>query len=220
MNKELISQAVAHRLGEVRARASQLQPDRFGEMGEFVSAVRNMFLNVLAADRKSFGSPAVAEHWLDADGDCLDSLRRCSLGEVLPTRPAPHPPVKGFLRDLKHTVRHRAPLFKLLIERYAYATNFSFPAEDDVREFVLMRLMVADRARIEDASIANVDSDDLLLKLNLVAIAAAATADLRFLDALNYYYELLPATWYPDAENGWLLASYLALYARALMFWS
>lgn len=220
MNKELISQAVAHRFAEVRARASQLQPDRFGEMGEFVSAVRDMLLNFRAADRRSFDSPAVTEHWLDADGGCLDSLRKFSLGEALQTRPAPHPPVERFLQDLKHTVRHRAPLFKLLVERYAYAANFSFPAEDDVREYVLMRLMVADRARIEDASIANVNGNDLLLKLNLVAIAAAATTDLRFLDALNYYYELLPATWYPDVENGWLVASYLALYARALMFWS
>ena len=220
MNKELISQAVAHRSEEVCARGSQLQPDRFGEMGEFVSAARNTLLNFRAADRESSGSPVVGEYWLDADGDCLDSLRKFSLGEVLPTWPGPHPPVEGFLQDLKHTVRHRAPLFKLLIERYAYAPNFSFGPEDDVREFVLMRLMVADRARIEDASIANVDSNDLLLKLNLVAIHAAATTDLRFLDALNYYYELLPATWYPDVENGWLVTSYLALYARALMFWS
>ena len=220
MNKELISQAVAHRLGEVCARASQLQPDRFGEVGEFVSAVRKMLLNFRAADRKSFGSPAVTESWLDADGDCLDSLRKCSLGEALPTRPARHPPVEAFLQDLKQTAKRREPLFKLFVARYAYAPNFSFPAEDDVREYVLMQLMVADRARIEDASIANVDGNDLLLKLNLVANHAAATTDLRFLDALNYYYELLPATWYPDVENEWLLASYLALYARALMFWS
>ena len=220
MNKELISQAVAHRLGEVCTRAGQLQPDRFGEMGEFVSAVRGMLLNFRAAERKSFGSPAVGEHWLDADGDCLDSLRKFSLGEAWQTRPAPQPPIEDFLQDLKQTAKHREPLFKFLVERYAYAPNFSFPAEDDVREYVLMRLMVADRARIEDASIANIDGNDLLLKLNLVAIHAAATTDLRFLDALNYYYELLPATWFPDAENGWLVASYLALYARALTFWS
>ncbi len=220
MNKELISQAVAHRFGGVCARGSQLQPDRFGEMGEFVSAVRNTLLNFRAADRKSFGSPAFAEYWLDADGDCLDSIRKFSLGEALQTRPARHPPVEGFLQELEQTVKHREQLCKLLVERYAYAPNFSFPAEDDVREFVLMRLMVADRARIEEASIASVEGNDLLLKLNLVAIHAAATTDLRFLDALNYYYELLPATWHPDAENGWLVASYLALYARALMSWS
>jgi hypothetical protein len=219
MNNELISQAVAHRLEEVCGRASQLQPDRFGEMGEFVSAVRGMLLDFRAAEPKSFGAAAVAEHWLDADGGCLDSLRKFSLGEALPTRPVPHPPVEGFLQDLKQTAKQREPLFSLLVERYAYASNFSFPAENDVREYLLMRLMVADRARIEDASIANLDGNDLLLKLNLVAIHAAATTDLRFVDALNYYYELLPATWYPDVENGWLVASYLALYARALMFW-
>ena len=59
-----------------------------------------------------------------------------------------------------------------------------------------------------------VNSDDLLLRLNLCALYASRASDLRFLDALNYYYELLPAGWQPRGRNPWLLASYLALYAR------
>ena len=52
--------------------------------------------------------------------------------------------------------------------------------------------------------------------LSLVAISAAGTTDLRFLDALNYYYELLPSIGLPGAQHHWLLVSYLTLYAMAL----
>jgi len=43
---------------------------------------------------------------------------------------------------------------------------------------------------------------------------------LRFLDALNYYYELLPTKWYVRADlQAALFASYFALYARSLAAW-
>ena len=64
-----------------------------------------------------------------------------------------------------------------------------------------------------------VESSDLWLKLNLVAVYALRVPDLRFLDALNYYYELLPMTWQPQTQHDWLHISYLALYARALAAW-
>ena len=79
-----------------------------------------------------------------------------------------------------------------------------------------MRLMAHDRARVEGRSIASVDADDLLLKLNLVAVHSRETDDLRFLDALNYYYELLPTNWVPRARHVSLVVSFLGLYARAL----
>jgi len=62
------------------------------------------------------------------------------------------------------------------------------------------------------------DVDDLLLKLNLIAINASVSPDLRYLDALNYYYELLPAGWYPESPQNWLRVSFLTFYARALEF--
>jgi hypothetical protein len=80
--------------------------------------------------------------------------------------------------------------------------------------------MANDRARIEKNSVSAVASADLLLRLNLIAVHAARTPDLRFLDALNYYYELLPDGWQPkDAQHYRLLISYFALYARALAAW-
>jgi hypothetical protein len=76
---------------------------------------------------------------------------------------------------------------------------------------------VQDRAIVEHDSPQGVDADDLLLRLNLISIHAASTTDLRFLDALNYYYELLPSKWSPESRHPWMWASYLALYSRALM---
>jgi len=55
-----------------------------------------------------------------------------------------------------------------------------------------------------------------LLKLNLISVHASTAIDLRFLDALNYYYELLPVTVFPESQHAWLLISWFALYARAL----
>jgi hypothetical protein len=133
---------------------------------------------------------------------------------------APHPPVEEFLKQLKAKTSDRERLFASLTDRYAWPLNFSFAAESQIREYLLMRLMTTDRARIEKHSSARNDADDLLLKLNLVSVQACATTDLRFLDALNYYYELLPANWHPESESGWLMVSWLALYARALTAWS
>ena len=81
---------------------------------------------------------------------------------------------------------------------------------------MLERLMVADRARIEQGSLHLLHADDLLLRLNLIAIYASLTADLRYLDALNYYYELLPADWSPATPHSWLRVSFLNFYRRAL----
>ena len=76
--------------------------------------------------------------------------------------------------------------------------------------------MVADRSRIEQHELHLLDADDLLLRLNLIAIYASFTSDLRYLDALNYYYELMPQAWYPKSLHNWLRVSFLSFYVRAL----
>ncbi|MDH5790101.1 MAG: hypothetical protein OEZ27_05870, partial [Nitrospinota bacterium] len=58
--------------------------------------------------------------------------------------------------------------------------------------------------------------DELLLILNFVAVYAAGSSDLRFIDALNYYYERLPESWRPEGCHSWLWVSFYALYAKAL----
>lgn len=217
MNKELIAQAAGRRLAEVRERVSQLDPQRFGEMSAFVSSVQE-FMRTYNSEtlRKKPSSPAVSD-WVNAVTDFSTTLRLASTGKEIVTRRAAQPPLEPFLGKLKAKVVAREPIFDLLATRYVCPLNFSFPPDDEVREYLLLRLMSSDRARIEAESAAAVNTDDLLLKLNFVALHAAAADDLRFLDALNYYYELLPATWHPNAKNEWLLVSYLALYARALI---
>jgi hypothetical protein len=220
MNKELISKAAGRRLVEVRERVAQLDPQRFGEMSAFVSSVREILRSDNPACLKHQPASPAVSHWVDAVTDFFTTLRLISTGKEVVTRRAVPPPLEPFLEKLKANVVAREPMFDLLATRYICPLNFSFPPEDETREYVLMRLMSSDRARIEASSAAAVNPDDLLLKLNFVALHAAATDDLRFLDALNYYYELLPATWHPNAKNEWHLVSYLALYARALISWT
>lgn len=219
MNTDLISTAVARRLAEVCERLHELDPQTFGEMGFFATSVREALLNQPDGISKltRFAEP---EEWIAADSDCLTSIRMLALHGPKTMPRAPHPPADEFLNQLKVKTAAREPVFDLLAERYAWPLNFCFHLEEGVREYLLMRLMTADRTRIESDSAGAVNTDDLLLKLNLIAVHAATATDLRFLDALNYYYELLPANWYPESQRSWLLVSWLALYARALQSWS
>ena len=79
--------------------------------------------------------------------------------------------------------------------------------------------MVQDRARVESGAIEIAVDEDVLLKLNLLAVYAAQTDDLRYLDALNYYYELFAERGEDENQRSVLFASYLGLYARALDTW-
>ena len=215
MNKELISKAVARRLNELRERVNRFDPETFGDAGFFLTSVKELLLDYphRASGLTPFSAPA---EWVAADTDCLTSLRVLSLHGTKTMPHAAHPSPDEFVDELKVKSAARAPLFSLLTERYAWPLNFSFKADDEVREYLLMRLMTADRARIENNSASGVNTDDLLLKLNLISIHAATATDLRFLDALNYYYELLPVNWHSESPQGWLLISWFALYARAL----
>ena len=221
MRRELIASALAERFGELSGRiAARLAPEKFGEAEGFVSEVRERLLNASVADL-SKSVPEVDGHdaWMDAETDCLASLRALSLGHALQLRPGRPAPVDSFIEALTLSRRDPAERFRLLAERYACPLNFTLPSEDVAREHVLTRLMAQDRARVERESVEAAGADDLLLRLNLVALHASRASDLRFLDALNYYYELLPAGWQPRGRNLWLLASYFALYARALAVW-
>jgi hypothetical protein len=215
MNKELISTAVARRLNELRERVNRCDPEMFGDAGFFLTSVKELLFDHpnRASSLTPFTPPT---EWVAADTDCLTSLRILSLHGTKTMPRAPHPSPDDFLHQLKANTAAHEPLFASLAERYAWPLNFSFPAEDDIREFLLMRLMTADRARLETNSSGVVNTDDLLLKLNLISVHASSATDLRFLDALNYYYELLPVTLFPESQHEWLLISWFALYARAL----
>src|SRR5438876_8190172 len=186
MKRELISEVVTRRLVDVRERVETLDPHHYGELSKFVSGVKDGLLE--------YSPPAVPEAWLETNGDCLGSLRALSLGKSISAHEGPQAPVESFLQELRKAALKCRPFFDLIGERYRYPLNFSVPAEEAIREFILMRLMVSFRARIEKESIAAVDADDLLLLLNLVDDHPLKKTDLRIFDALIYYYEVMPAT--------------------------
>lgn len=217
MRERLISAALNERFEELRGGlVRRLAPESFGEAAPFVHEVRELLRRAAPADLKNSATPS---EWMESDADCLASLRALALDSPLTQRPAEPPAVEPFVNALNAARNDSAETSRLLTERYRWPLNFSLAGEEATRELVLARLMARDRARIEREGIERGAGPDLLLRLNLLAVHAARASDLRFLDALNYYYELAPAGWQPRAAQDWLLASYLALYARALATW-
>ncbi|MDQ3819303.1 MAG: hypothetical protein M3362_16725 [Acidobacteriota bacterium] len=215
--RELINDALRARFSELcDERVSHLRPETFGGMSWFVSRVREKLQSGAQIDIKNPGAKAI-DDWVESDADCLAYLRALALGEELQLRVSSRPSLDSFMGALRSARNNPERRFQLLAERYACPLNFSHTAEDAAREYLLMRLMSKERALLERKGIEAVESEDLLLKLNLVSLHAASVSDLRFLDALNYYYELLPAGWQPRGELAWLLVSYFALYARAIL---
>jgi hypothetical protein len=217
--RQLISNALRQRFIELCCdRISRLGHAEFTPVEEYVSELRERFHNAQPGNVKNCID--IPGAWMTSNTDCLTSLKSLSLGQPLHCHPGKHPPIDSFMTVLGEARDDPEASFRLLVERYACPVNFTLPGEVAVREYVLTRLMVHARARIEKHGVLGADVDDLLLKLNLLAVQATLTTDLRFLDALNYYYELLPSTWYPTSRHNWLLVSYLGLYARALVYLS
>src|SRR5262252_6806912 len=216
---ELIANALRARLTDLcTRRAGQLAPENFKEAAPFVSEVRQQLLPASPQTLIDLLPAAPGDVWLDADTKCLASLQALALGRLSSCKPGVRPPLAPFLQELQTERRNPSRRFELLNERYSCPVSFGCAAESEIREHVLERLMVQDRANIRAFTENRVPSDDLLLKLNLIAVNAQLTDDLRFLDALNYYYDLLTAEWIPSAHHPWLLTSYLRLYAGALAF--
>ena len=213
--QEIITKALRQRYAEVCKSASQPAPDVFGELTGFVSDLRKQL--VAGLEGQQFKRWTAPKTWFRSSYESLAAIRLLATdGEIECIEV--EPPVSTFFNDLQASTRDPYQRFQLLTMRYRHPLNIAAPSEEEVREHLLERLMVSDRARLEQNSLPGLDADDLLLKLNLIAIHASLTYDLRYLDALNYYYELLPATWYPDSPQNWLRVSFLTFYVRALAF--
>jgi len=102
----------------------------------------------------------------------------------------------------------------VLCDRYRCPLNIGAASESGVAEELLRQLMVPDRAKLETGD--EFDADFVLLKLNLVGIRAMITRDLRFLDALNYFYELPHRSLTPMRTSPRFLAFWLCIYAQLL----
>src|SRR5215212_4173021 len=194
--------------------ASQPLPNVFGELTDFVSRLREQL--VTAVDGKQFRKWAAPTSWFASSCDSLTAIRALAVDEPVECIEAAPPDEPGFFEELHASMRQPQRRFELLATRYLHPLNVAAASEHRVREHLLERLMVADRSRIEQHSLHRLNADDLLLRLNLIAIYASLSNDLRYLDALNYYYELLPSAWYPESPHSWLRVSFLNLYVRAL----
>lgn len=220
LRRELISKALRRRFEEVCGeRIAKLSPREFGEREPFVSEVIDRFANASYQQVRELTPDVFLDTWMASSTDCLTSLSSLALGKPLQLQPATHPSIATFLEDLNEARRDPDRSFHLLVERYAYPLNFGLRAESPVQEHLLTRLMSYSRTRVKRDGIATTEVADLLLKLNLIAINASLTTDLRFLDALNYYYELLPTDRQQNMQHNSLPVSYFALYAQALAAW-
>jgi len=151
--------------------------------------------------------------WFESRSDSLTAIHALAADEPVECIETAPPDEQDFFNELQASIRDPQQRFELLTMRYLHPLNVAAASEHRVREHLLERLMVADRSRIEQHSLHLLNPNDLLLRLNLIAIYASFTTDLRYLDALNYYYELLPSDWSP---NNSLRMSFLNFYLRAL----
>jgi hypothetical protein len=211
--QQIIANALRQRCGQVCKTASQSVPNAFGEMSNFVAHLQEQFV---AAPKRQFSKWKAPETWFESKGDSLAAIRTLAADKQLEWKATEPPQASGFFRDLQAATREPHRRFDLLTTRYLHPLNVAAPSDQGIREHLLESLMVADRARIERHSLHLLDPDDLLLRLNLIAINASLSDDLRYLDALNYFYELLPGTWYPESPHNWLRVSFLIFYVRAL----
>ena len=176
-------------------------------------ALRQRYDEVRKTASQPFSKWSAPVAWFESRGDSLSAIRALAADEEVECIEARPPDESGFFDDLQACIREPQRRFELLTSRYLHPFNIGAPSEHRIREHLLERLMVADRARIEQHSLHLLNAGDLLLRLNLIAIYASFTSELRYLDALNYYYELLPADWSP---NNSLRLSFLNFYLRAL----
>lgn len=183
-------------------------------MTDFVSRLREQL--VAAVDGQQFGKWTGPNTWLVSRCDSLTAIRALAAGELVECIEAVPPDESVFFDELQASIREPQRRFELLTTRYLHPLNVAVSSEQRIREHLLERLMVADRSRLEQHSLHLLNADDLLLRLNLIAIYASFTSDLRYLDALNYYHELLPSAWYPESPHNWLRVSFLSFYLRAL----
>jgi hypothetical protein len=206
---ELIVDALRMRLLQVRAEAKSILPAAFGEFRDDVAGMVEVLVH-----GKLEPTVALPTEWLVSDDDCFTCLKGLSVGETVSTRPA-IPPGDDLLSLLKSTRKDPLAQFQLLTSHYAFPLNFALSSEERVREYVLGRVMTQHRSSIEGAVV--VDNEDLCLCLNLLAVNALFTTDLRYLDALNYFYEKSPARTALQSDRSLLKVSYLVLYATALV---
>lgn len=155
---------------------------------------------------------AVTLGWMNCDASFTDNLRAMALAHNVERRLSETGPEPLSLANFNQLPGNER--IDVLCERYRCPLNIGLPSESDVAEELLRQLMVPDRAKLEEGK--EFDVDFVLLKLNLVGVRAMMTRDLRYLDALNYFYELPRRSLLRLRANPRFLAFWLCTYAQLL----
>ena len=150
--------------------------------------------------------------WMNCEATFLDCLCAIALARKVEYQPSDTSPPRLLFRDPNKLSTNER--FRALCDRYRCPLNIGLPSESDVAEELLRQLMVQDREKLVAGG--EFDVDMVLLKLNLVGVRAMITRDLRFLDALNYFYELPHRSLVRLRPSPRLLAFWLCLYAQLL----
>jgi hypothetical protein len=226
--KALVREALSHRLHEVwterlpaltRRTFGPDAPRELGELKALASVTAEASLGAsLYQEPSEKGAPP------SNSPDFNEELIRLALGREScgpqPDERLMEASAESFLAARRAAKKDPLKRFGLLAERYSCPLNIKLDSHI-VREALLEELMVQDRARIERATFPIASAPDMLCKLNLMAVYTANQAcdDLRYLDALNYYYEILGEERERGLASHWLYITFLLLYARTLSAW-
>jgi hypothetical protein len=150
--------------------------------------------------------------WMYCEPPFLDYHSAIALAGEVEYQPSTTSPPRLFPADLNKLSRNER--FEALCARYRCPLNIGLASEFDIAEELLRQLMVRDRAKLEAG--AEFDVEMVLLKLNLVGIRAMISRDLRYLDALNYFYELPRRSLKRMRAHPRFLAFWLCIYAQLL----
>jgi hypothetical protein len=150
--------------------------------------------------------------WMNCDATFQDCFCDIALAGKVEYQPSDTSPPRLWPRDLNKLSGNER--IEVLYDRYRCPLNIGLSSESDVAEELLRELMVPDRVKLEAG--AEFDIDMVLLKLNLVGVRAMMTRDLRYLDALNYFYELPRRSLTRMCANPRFLAFWLCIYAQLL----
>lgn len=188
---------------------------------QLISAECLKSLGPLGADVQAFLSeqdtardwrPAAVISWVKCDLSFLESLGAIALAKKFEYWPSDVRPSSFSLGDFnKLSARER---FDALSSRYRCPLNIGAPSEGEVAEELLRQLMVPDRAKLKAGS--EYEVDWVLLKLILAGLRALMTHDLRFLDALSFFYELPCQSLTRMRANPPFLAFWLCIYSQLL----
>jgi hypothetical protein len=204
----ILNQGLLKRRAELRRNWQRLiTPECLEQLGATSTRVSSFL-----SGPDAFQDWRTAPQWTHCHASLAACLIGIGLGDAIAHHASAGEPTALSCADFKKLPAQAR--VQALSVRYRCPRNIGLESESGVAEELLRQLMVKDRTKLEVGL--EFEADDVLLKLNLVAVCARMKRDLRFLDALNYYYELPRRSLVRLRRNPQLLAAWLCIYAQLL----